>query len=82
MVVVVGNAMDCFDGVFHEFQTVRMGLDFRFWHSAAAGCEHFKGYIYPIIACGNIIVKTCQVVFKNATEVCGYCVSIIGLVAF
>ena len=71
MIVVVGVAVDCFDGVFQEFQAVRMGLDCRFWHAAAAGCQHSKGYDYPVVTCGNIVVETGHVVFEYATKVCG-----------
>ena len=47
-----------------------MGLDCRFWHATAAGCEHSEGYDY-IVACKSVLVKTALDVFKYATEVCG-----------
>ena len=63
--------MDCFDGVFHEFQAVCMGLDCRVWHAASTGCQHSKGDNDPIVACGSVVVKTGHVVFEYPTEVCG-----------
>jgi hypothetical protein len=71
MKVFVRNAVDCFDGVFHEFQAVRMGLDCRFWHATSTGCQHSKGDNYPVDKCGSVVIEARQFVFEYATKVCG-----------
>ena len=66
MFVAVGNDVNCLDGVFHELQTVRMGLDCKFCYAALTGCQHSKDYNYPVVACRSLVDKTGHFVFEYA----------------